>query len=687
MSSARPRKSAAQKAALPRPQRATHPVLALQRQAGNKAVAASLQDSGGRNLRLSQLPLVQRFNEPEHKSMGDAGAGGAQIKLPGGLAVSFGDITALAGDYFGSVEQIRALAAVTGDGQSAGTRDEVEYALHVEVRKDKKAADFGPDVAKAVKGRYYALAGTNLRHFTQPNEGDSGRTTDELANERAEVPAKAADAYGVAKGTRIPVTNVGTYRANHERAIEAAARAGAGGAATMDDALLFEAFASHFLTDAFAAGHLRTPRGAISDWWNAKVPMFWTNLKLWMAEVIAKHMNDNSLVAGVLTVQMLYEQAQDTLQKVEKTIPALTFGDVVSGALHDIDNEQGVMAAVGSEALKLVGDGQVIDGRGRELAKGMATAQKAAVSLQASLKEVRDAFRAGVMGADPGSVVQSTRLSDGLFRAEQLWPRALADNDPRQANASIEWQVAGPEQLFANPRMREAFTHFAHEKADMLAGEVKLEAPLRADKMLALKEAVVDRLKGDEATVTNLLRAVINYTPGSATGETGGLFKTDEDDDAVSYYKAAKAKNALDALTLTQRKRLVRMVLEGATVGAEETMIADLLISSPDQATAVLDDVGWHRVWTDTTGDALTRIVKDVGPRYWATKPLALKKAEVRLLSDGWTSAISQQAIVMILKTCSGPEEVRSIDKHVGWPGLEWDLTGSYQDEFDQLRR
>jgi hypothetical protein len=210
---------------------------------------------------------------------------------------------------------------------------------------------------------------------------------------------------------------------------------------------------------------------------------------------------------------------------------------------------------------------------------------------------------------------------------------------------------------------------------------------LAADKMLALKEAVVDRLKGDEATVTNLLRAVINYTPGSATGETGGLFKTDEDDDAVSYYKAAKAKNALDTLTLIQRKRLVRMVLEGATVGTEMTMIADLLTSSPEQATAVLDDVGWHWVWTDTSGDALTRIVNVVGPRYWATKPLTLKKAEVRFLSDGRTSDISQRAIVMILKTCSSPEEVRAIDKHVGWPGLDWDLTGSYQDEFDQLKR
>jgi hypothetical protein len=33
------------------------------------------------------------------------------------------------------------------------------------------------------------------------------------------------------------------------------------------------------------------------------------------------------------------------------------------------------------------------------------------------------------------------------------------------------------------------------------------------------------------------------------------------------------------------------------------------------------------------------------------------------------------------------PVDFGAIDKHVGGPGLDWDLTGSYQDEFDQLKR
>jgi hypothetical protein len=122
-------------------------------------------------------------------------------------------------------------------------------------------------------------------------------------------------------------------------------------------------------------------------------------------------------------------------------------------------------------------------------------------------------------------------------------------------------------------------------------------------------------------------------------------------------------------------------------MGAEMTMIADLLTSSPGQANAVLDDVSWRWVWTDTSGEALIRIVDQVGPGYWKTKSLAQKKAEIQYLSGGRTGDISQRAIVMILGTCASSAQVRAIDKSVGWPGLDWDLTGGYQDQFDRLKR
>lgn len=630
-------------------------------------------------------PRIQRFESREHKAMGDMGSKDTKIRLPGGLEVTFGDITALAGDFFGSVAQIQELAKKPGDTKTPGTRDEVEFALFVEVRKSKKAEDFGEKVRNAVQQRYFLLAGTNVTHFTQPGEGDSRKTFDQLAGAQRVVPEEAAKAYGVAKGTRVPVNNAGSYRANHIAAIQAAVAAGAQGA-SMDEALLYEAFSSHFLTDAFSAGHMRTPRSAISEWWNPKVPMFWTNLQLWMAERIAKHLNDHSVAGYVQTVQQLYEAAQETLEEVAAKMPALTFGDAVSGAMHDIDNLQGVMAQVGNQVVLLVGDGEVIDEKDRELVKGVETAKKAAAGVKVSLDDVKKAYTMGKAGANPATILASLQLPNGLFRAEQLWPRALPDSDPRQKNAALKWKTDDVEDLFKDPDMRKALTHFAHEKADTIGSTISLEPPLKADKEAALREGVLARLRADEAIVIDTLREIIHYTPGSATGETGGIFGHDEDDDALSYYRKAKAANALQTLTLEQRKRLIRLVLKGATIGAEETMVADLLLSNKAHASAVVNEVGWRWIWSDLSGGELEQVVNEIGPIYWSTQSLDTKKREVKYLSSGWTSDLAQRLIIVILRTCSDAREVREIDKYVGWPGLDWDLSGRYQREFDRLK-
>ena len=76
-------------------------------------------------------------------------------------------------------------------------------------------------------------------------------------------------------------------------------RGGAAGQAKRADrrALLLEAFSNHFLTDSFSSGHLRTPRQTLAEEWHAKVPMFFTNFKMFMAERIAKYINDHNSAA------------------------------------------------------------------------------------------------------------------------------------------------------------------------------------------------------------------------------------------------------------------------------------------------------------------------------------------------------------------------------------------------------
>src|SRR4051812_4706315 len=249
----------------------------------------------------AQDRTLARFESLEHKKMGDAGASGASMELAPGLTVSFGDMTALAGDYFGSLQDLQALAKIPGSAGAPfnlpGTVDEVKYALYVEVQGSMKKEQFDEKVINGAKKRYYGLAAQNASHFSRPGMGDALASQQDLAGHPG-------------------ANNAGSYRANHEKAIEEAVHAGTGQCRPLDQAMLQEGFASHFLTDAFSAGHLRTPRTALGDWWNPKVPLFWHNLKLWLAENIAWHMNENSTVASVLTVNNLFHRAIATLEGV-----------------------------------------------------------------------------------------------------------------------------------------------------------------------------------------------------------------------------------------------------------------------------------------------------------------------------------------------------------------------------------
>ena len=93
------------------------------------------------------------------------------------------------------------------------------------------------------------------------------------------------------------------YHSNHRNALIEAARLGQA-KQPINGALLLEAFGNHFLTDSFSSGHLRTPRQTLAEEWHAKVPMFFTNFKMFMAERIAKYINDHNW-RGALTVDTL----------------------------------------------------------------------------------------------------------------------------------------------------------------------------------------------------------------------------------------------------------------------------------------------------------------------------------------------------------------------------------------------
>lgn len=220
----------------------------------------------------------------EHRALGDAATSAARVDLGGEtggerLELSFGDVVALSGDFFVAdgypvlarfgessraemlaSEGLFQLAAVAGErGERAATRDEVICALKV-MAADQMLADarfepggeFGDfnfsrtvsetDVERRVRDRFLALGASNDDHFVAPGARGPATETDRPAARFGSAPR--------------------AYRQLHERALDEAWQVGRHGG-DISRAMAREAAAQHYLTDAFAAGHLRTPVAAM----------------------------------------------------------------------------------------------------------------------------------------------------------------------------------------------------------------------------------------------------------------------------------------------------------------------------------------------------------------------------------------------------------------------------------------
>jgi hypothetical protein len=406
-----------------------------------------------------------------------------------------------------------------------------------------------------------------------------------------------------------------------------------------------------------------------------------------MAENIAQHINDNTTLIGTFaTVQILWETVRSTFNEVLKAkgIPDLTFGDVISGAVHDYDNKKGLMADVGGQLVKLVGDGLVLDKKNREPTAAANTLEKAAAGVKVSLQDVKDAYDKAKKGqTDKDKVINSLLTKDGLFRAEQIWPKPLPDSHPRQTNTRLNWKVPTVENLFKDRRMKEALAFFANEKANTLGSAISFKEEY---KKKALEESVLAKLRKGPSDIVRTFQEIINYTPGSIAS-LGGIAGHDTDDNAVAYYKIARKKGALHTLTFKQKFRLIRLVLKGATIGDEERMILDLLSAKRSHAPKLIRKVGWRWIWKDLDGKNDDRFIRRFGPRYWKKQSYRGKRSEVKWLADGYTSDLAQETIIIILRT-STPAQVRRMDKQVGgfW-GLSFDLTGKWDKEFRKMKR
>lgn len=485
-------------------------------------------DSGSSN-----TTVVQRFDEGEHKSIGDVATGQRTVFLAPDMPVTFGDLVSLGGDYFGDWQTIVRLANTPGI--SKGTRGEVWYALLVKIRANLEGQDatraeqqglgriFDQSAKEAVETRFKLLAVNNIPHFPNPVTGDE------------KLPQSVKDAGPGATG------GGASYRAAHVQALTVAAAIGQAKHSTgpiqprssttghgdgLDGALIIEAFGDHFLTDSFSAGHQQTPRASVQAYWNAKVPTFWSQFKRWLAAELTLQLRraPQSLTTKIGShLNLTFVADEIALPQVEaafEKMPRLGFGDLVSGALHDYFNTFGAVVDVGNQRITLVGDGRLLTGRGvgqgglpkHVTDDGRDTFNAAAAAVQAGIAEIYAAADLGRQGIDPLEVpAKILQAGGGQFAAESLMPVLAPDqevSDDRQK--SINWALPDYPALFADPRIATGLSLALGKYADLVQENL---GDLSTEQKAAVNEVLSVRMKGGPDSVVRLLRDVITFKP------------------------------------------------------------------------------------------------------------------------------------------------------------------------------
>jgi outer membrane protein OmpA-like peptidoglycan-associated protein len=259
--------------------------------------------------------VVQRWVGKEHETIGNVT--GETIDLGGGITLTWGQVVAIAGDEYGSVQELQE-AVKTPDGQ-ARLRHRLE---HDGVRGPIPSGLPTPNADQSSNARFQELALHNLSHFS-------------------------------AGGTAIE-----TWRSHHEEALSHALFSGLkADPADWQQAQLVEAFGQHFLTDAFSAGHVRTPRTEIDTWYTTDwaprtVDALVTSLRHRIARdltsdigsqvvmpnvVIEMHVNEILMALALWFDDKIHNQLQPLLGQA--------VGGAISGALHDKDNADGIWVA------------------------------------------------------------------------------------------------------------------------------------------------------------------------------------------------------------------------------------------------------------------------------------------------------------------------------------------------------
>lgn len=264
---------------------------------------------------------------------------GAQLPIAGGLDLSYGDLVAMGGDHF------KDLAQLMGEASTVAGRANLKKLRDLIDNEKTKSPDYtDPNtVSKDYADRFKALAVENISHFS--HGGTSSVTWHQL----------------------------------HTDAIAAALEAGRNGQTSgLAKAYVANAFADHFLTDSFSAGHVRVPRENIIRYYKKfTVDLFQQiidNLSQRLGRRIYELLEDDYGRVRAFgdeadrrrAVNDVRTRIMDTISKVGGAAKVQAeFGTYLAGAiskvLHDFDNKNGlsVVSKKHPEGWTAFGDGRL----------------------------------------------------------------------------------------------------------------------------------------------------------------------------------------------------------------------------------------------------------------------------------------------------------------------------------------
>jgi hypothetical protein len=327
---------------------------------------------------------AQHYEAWEHRQIGDGGtpAGGRTIKTQCGIELSFGQVVALAADHYG-----------TPRGVLEAPREELEAILKTMAKEEHYAFEGKGKVtagqAAQVSGEYQDATRARERPHIDATGTVQARKDGSLVTQ-GEKRGEPKSFQSLAKDNSshfAPQNMLEHWRLHHGRAREIATYAHeaiSGGASTaeewrerLNEALVHEGFAAHFLSDAFSAGHLI----------NA------AKLRELALDLFRSHRH--KIIGNIMSVRGDPRRVGGLVRIIIGTDGfAENFGSLATKVLHDKLNETGLLVsnALG-QSWRTAGDG--------DLGSSPTTRELATKAVKASRDAVEQIALTGKSSADP----------------------------------------------------------------------------------------------------------------------------------------------------------------------------------------------------------------------------------------------------------------------------------------------